>query len=41
MTRHQFQDITNCFSFPVPRDGVDVSGASVSMCFWFYNLPYI
>ena len=29
MTRHRFQDITNCFSFTVPRDGVgadDVSG---------------
>ena len=28
MTRHRFQDITNCFSFTVPHNGVDakVSG---------------
>ena len=32
MTRHRFQDITNCFSFTVPRDGVgadDVSGTYI------------
>ena len=36
--------VTNCFSFTVPRNGVDandVSGTSVSMCFCFYNLPHI
>ena len=43
MTRHRFQDITNCFSFTVPHDGVgadDVSELytySISMCFHFYN----
>ena len=44
MTRHRFQDITNCFSFTVPCDDVganDVSGTYVSMCFWLYNLPHI
>ena len=41
MTKHRFQDITNCFSFTVPHDGVgadDVSGIHVYIV---YVVPFL
>eukprot|EP00731_Ephydatia_muelleri_P012969 Em0007g279a len=32
MTRHRFQDITNCFSFTVPRDGVGADDNIIPGC---------
>ena len=41
MTRHRFQDITNCVSFTVPHDGVGADDVSVVHVLYINLFPFL